>query len=40
MLGKDKVFACVHLASYLNPHQNIRVTETPIKEHINTKSLP
>ena len=39
-VSKDKVFACVHLASYLNPHQNIRVTETPIKENINTKSLP
>lgn len=32
MLGKDKVFAWVHLASYPNPHQNIRVTETTIKE--------
>ena len=39
-VSKDKVFACVHLASYLNPHQNIRVTETPIKENINTESLP
>ena len=39
-VSKDKVFACVHLASYLNPPPKHSCDETPIKENINTKSLP